>query len=113
MKNPARLFLAGMVVFFSVIALLRPASALTADEIARLTEAGVDEATIRSLEENEGLKIVEIVKPDGRKERIYFSTSTPEEEIQGRTEEEEKSRNSWDMLKNIIIDKTRSHQRPR
>ncbi len=52
-----------------------------------------------------GIGVVETPRADGGKDKIYFSTSTPEEEGQAKAEEKEKVSRSWDMLKNIIIDK--------
>jgi hypothetical protein len=52
-----------------------------------------------------GVGVVEVPRADGRKDKIYFSTMTPEEESQNAAVEKEKEDRSWDMLKNIIIDR--------
>ncbi len=43
-------------------------------------------------------------RPDGGRDRIYYSVVTPEEEAQSRKEEKEKMEKSLDVLKNIVID---------
>jgi hypothetical protein len=45
----------------------------------------------------------EIKKPDGREDKVYYSTTTPEEEAERRQEGKEKSEKSLDMLRNMII----------
>ena len=52
-----------------------------------------------------GVGVLEIPRPDGSKDKIYYSIITPEEESQRSKEEKEKSDRSWEMLKNIIIEK--------
>jgi len=52
-----------------------------------------------------GVGVLEIPRPDGRSDKIYYSTMTPEEELQKGNEEKEKSDRSWEMLKNVILDK--------
>ncbi len=52
-----------------------------------------------------GVGVIEVPRADGGKDKIYFSTFSPEEEEQARAEEKEKQNRSWDMLKNILIDK--------
>jgi hypothetical protein len=52
-----------------------------------------------------GVGVLEITRPDGNKDKIYYSTITPEEELQRNEEEKEKSNRSWEMLKNVILDK--------
>ncbi len=52
-----------------------------------------------------GLGVIEVPRADGGKDKIYFSTFSYEEEGQAKAEEKEKVNRSWDMLKNIIIDK--------
>lgn len=47
----------------------------------------------------------EIQRPDGGKDKIYYSVTTKEEEAEQKKEEKEKDEKSWDMLRNIIIDK--------
>jgi hypothetical protein len=50
----------------------------------------------------------EIPRGDGGKERLYYSVTTPEEEKKTQQEEKEKEDKSWEMLRNIIIDR-RTH----
>jgi len=52
-----------------------------------------------------GVGVLEVPRADGRKDKIYFSTMTPEEESRNAAEEKEKGDRSWDMLRNIIIDR--------
>ncbi len=52
-----------------------------------------------------GVGVIEVPRADGGKDKIYFSTFSYEEEGQAKAEEKEKVNRSWDMLKNIIIDK--------
>jgi hypothetical protein len=52
-----------------------------------------------------GVGMVEVPRTDGRKDKIYFSTMTPEEESQSAAEEKEKADRSLEMLRNIIIDR--------
>jgi len=47
----------------------------------------------------------EIPRRDGGKDRIYYSVTTPEEEEESRREEKEKEEKSWEVLRNIIIDR--------
>ena len=52
-----------------------------------------------------GVGVLEIQRRDGSKDKIYYSTITPEEELQKSKEEKEKIEGSWEVLKNVIIDK--------
>ena len=52
-----------------------------------------------------GLGSQEIPRGDGGKDRVYYSVTTPEEENKARQEEKEKEEKSWEMLRNIIIDR--------
>ncbi len=52
-----------------------------------------------------GLGTQEIPRADGGKDKIYHSFITPEEEKQAEQEEKDKSDKSWDVLKNVIIDR--------
>jgi hypothetical protein len=47
----------------------------------------------------------EIPGAQGAEDKIYFSVSTPEEEKKAGQEEKEKLEKSWDVLKNIVIDR--------
>ena len=81
----------------------------------RLKEAGVDDKTIQMLIKQEkkndectnGLGTKEIERPDGGKDKLYYSITTPEEERKNQEEEKEKLEKSLEMLKNIIIDERR------
>jgi hypothetical protein len=53
-----------------------------------------------------GVGVLEVPRADGKKDKIYFSTMAPEEESRNATEEKEKGDRSWDMLRNIIIDRS-------
>ena len=89
--------------------------ALTVEEIVKLKAAGVDEKTIQMLIEKgrmdqegpKGMGVKEVERPDGGKDKIYFSITTPEEERKNQEEEREKLERSLDMLRNIIIDERR------
>ena len=50
-----------------------------------------------------GMGTREVERPDGGKDRVYFSGPTEEERMRPRYEEKEKTEKSMDMLKNIII----------
>jgi hypothetical protein len=52
-----------------------------------------------------GLGSQEIPRSDGGKDRLYYSVTTPEEEKKTQQEEKEKEDKSWEMLRNIIIDR--------
>ncbi len=56
-------------------------------------------------ESSGGLGSEEIPRGDGGKDRVYYSVTTPEEEKKARQEEKEKEEKSWEMLRNIIIDR--------
>lgn len=56
-------------------------------------------------ESSGGLGSQEIPRGDGGKDRVYYSVTTPEEEKKTRQEEKEKEDKSWEMLRNIIIDR--------
>jgi hypothetical protein len=92
--------------------LTTPTYALTAEEIIRLKEAGVDDKTIQMLIEQEKwndqsakeLGTKEIERPDGGKDKLYYSITTTEEERKKREEEKEKLDKAMEILRNIIID---------
>lgn len=52
-----------------------------------------------------GLGTQEVPRADGGKDTTYYSITTPEEEKKARQEEKDKSDKSWDVLKNVIIDR--------
>lgn len=56
-------------------------------------------------ESGKGMGVIEMERPDGSKDKIYYSITTPEESMKARQEEEEKEEKAWEMLKNIIIDR--------
>jgi hypothetical protein len=101
------LFLSFLFLCFFLMA--GPLYALTAEEVIRLKEAGVDEKTIQMLIEGDpagSLGVKEIERPEGGRDKIYYSITRPEEET-SRAEEKEKMENSWEMLKNILIEERR------
>jgi hypothetical protein len=51
--------------------------------------------------------VQEVPQEDGGKDKIYYSVITPEEEKKAEQEEKEKEERSWDILKNIVIDRRR------
>lgn len=51
-----------------------------------------------------GLGVKEVERPDGGKDKVYYSITTVEEEARRRQEEKEKLERSMEMLRNIIID---------
>ncbi len=84
-----------------------PLYALTVEEVIRLKQAGVDEKTIQMLIEEDKAKnlgVKEIERPEGGRDKIYYSVTPPEEETRRTQEEKEKIEKSREMLKNIIID---------
>ena len=89
--------------------------ALSVDEIIKLKQAGVEDRTIQLIieleksnrEGKEGLGVKEIPRPDGGKDRVYYSVTTPEEERQLKEEEKEKLERALEILQNIIIDERR------
>ncbi len=46
----------------------------------------------------------DVPRPDGGKDKVYYSIITPEEEAQSKKEEKEKMEKSLDLLRNIVID---------
>ncbi len=94
------MFVISMLFFFSI-----SLGALTIDEIMRRRQAPPPSFSQLSTEgEANGMGVKEVERPDGRREKTYFSVSGQEEE-KSREEEELKSEKAWEMLKNIIIDK--------
>ncbi len=99
----------GILMYFSLVA--NP----LADSIDRIypkafaTDKRVTQGTGETLRTDEGsekaLGSKEIQRPDGGKDKIYYSVTTKEEEAEQQREEKEKEEKSWEMLRNIIIDK--------
>jgi hypothetical protein len=52
-----------------------------------------------------GVGVLDVCRPDGHKDKIYYSTITPEEEAERNREEKEKTELSREILRNVIIDK--------
>ena len=85
---------------------------ITLDKVMPLKEAGVEERTVQMPAEQgkkigEGLNelgVKEIERPDGGKDTLYYSVTTPEEEKKNEQEEKEKLGTSLEILRNIIID---------
>jgi hypothetical protein len=75
------------------------------------TEEGIKSTSSGKKSENlpagspRGVGVVEVPRTDGRKDKIYFSTMTPEEESRSAVDEKEKADRSLEMLRNIIIDR--------
>jgi len=98
--------------FYGLFCFTLPLYALTADQIIKLKEAGVDDRTIQMLieqekmgqEGKEGVGVKEIPRPGGGKDKIYYSTTTQEEETRVQQEERQKLERAWEVLRNIIID---------
>lgn len=101
------IFVSSCVFFFTI-----PLFALTIDQIIKLKEAGVDDRTIQMLieqekkgqEAKEGLGVKEVPRPEGGKDKIYYSTTTQEEDARVQQEEKQKLERAWEILRNIIID---------
>ena len=52
-----------------------------------------------------GLGTQDLSRTDGGKDKTYYSITTPEEEARAKQEEKESADRSWEMLRNIIIDR--------
>jgi hypothetical protein len=78
--------------FSLLFSFLNSLDVLKVEEIARLKEAGVDDNPIQWLFEPEkrcqedlkGLDVKEIKKPDGQKDKIYYSITPPEKEMKSQ-----------------------------
>jgi hypothetical protein len=89
--------------------------ALTVEQIKKLKGAGVEDRTIQMLIEQEELNqegteavgVKETTRPDGGRDKIYYSVTTAEEERKIQQEEREKMENALEILRNIIIDDRR------
>jgi DNA-binding transcriptional MerR regulator len=107
------LFFGIVFLCFSLIP-VRP-YALTAEQILHLKEKGVEDRTIQMLLERErqekentpALGVREQPRPDGGKDKIYFSVTDRQEEIDRRREEKEKLDRALEILRNLIIDQGR------
>ena len=96
-----------ILVYFSLMA--NPLSVYP-DRISP-REVGPDKRSAQGLVESQqtdedsekGLGSKEIERPDGGKDKIYYSGPTQEEEAESRLEEKEKSEKSLDMLRDMII----------
>jgi hypothetical protein len=107
MPNMAKIFFSFLAIisFFSIPV---TGHALTADEIIRLKEKGVEDRTIQMLIEQEnrkrerspGVGVDERIRPDGGMDKTYYSITTPEES----TTEKENIERARELLKNTIID---------
>ena len=101
-----------IALFFCTLLFAPHLDALTVDEIIRLTEAGVSDRTIEMLmkqeketrEGKEGLGVKETLRPDGGKDRTYYSVTTLEEQQRAQQEEREKMEKALEILRNVIID---------
>jgi hypothetical protein len=89
--------------------------ALTAEQVIRLKEKGVEDRTIQMLIEREnrerenasGLGVKEKVRSDGGKDKTYYSITDRQEEINQQREEKEKMERALEILRNLIIDQGR------
>ena len=52
-----------------------------------------------------GMGVKEIERSDGGRDKVYSSVSSPEEEEKNQREEKEKVDKSFEMLRNIVIEK--------
>ena len=81
-----------LLICFLLVAF--PLYALTVEEVIRLKEAGVDDKTIQMLIEEDKAKSVgvkEIERPEGGRDKIYYSITPSEEETRRSQEEKEKN----------------------
>jgi len=98
-----------ILVYFSLVAnpLAAPIDKIFPKAVG--TDKRVTQGAGETLRTDEGsekaLGSKEIQRPDGGKDKIYYSVTTKEEEAEQQREEKEKDEKSWDMLRNIIIDK--------
>lgn len=72
----------------------------------RIAQISVESNNI-NIESSKGLGTEETERPEGGKDKIYYSITTPEEERKNQEEEKEKQEKSLEMLRNIIIDQRR------
>jgi hypothetical protein len=63
-------------------------------------------------EKERGMGSEESKRPDGGKDKVYYSVTTPEEEKETRKEEKEKQDKSLGILNNIIIDQRSKPRKP-
>jgi hypothetical protein len=90
-------------------------NALTPEQILRLKEKGVEDRTIQMLIEMEnqnrekatGLGVKETLRPDGGKDKTYYSITDPKEEIEHQQEEKEKMEKALEILRNLTIEQRR------
>jgi hypothetical protein len=98
-----------ILVYFSLVANPLADSIDRIDPRAVGTDKRVTQGTGETLRTDEGsekaLGSREIQRPDGGKDKTYYSGTSKEEQEEKQREEKEKEEKSWDMLRNIIIDK--------
>ncbi len=93
---------------------LAPALALSPEEVIRLKKAGVSEATIQKMLEQERRGAVQpgLVR-ETKDERVYQAGEGDAAEAERhRRQEEYKLRKSMDALKGVIIDQRRQNRPP-
>jgi hypothetical protein len=104
----AKIHFCYLAIIISSLSIPVTGYALTAEEIIRLKEKGVEDRTLQMLIEQENTKrrnspavgVEESIRPEGGKDKTYYSITTPEES-KSEKENDEKVR---ELLKNIIID---------
>ncbi len=77
-----------------------------------MKEKGVEDRTIQMLIEREnqyrenasGVGVKEKIRPDGGKDKTYYSITDRREEIHHQREEKEKMERALEILRNLIID---------
>jgi hypothetical protein len=101
-----------------MMAMSSMAAALTVEELLNLRKAGVSDETIRLFIQLELEKVraqslgpgrtmgqKTVVGPDGKKRVITYVIEDPEWIRGEQLESERLERRSWDMLRNLVIDK--------
>ncbi|MBM4333042.1 MAG: hypothetical protein FJ117_17810 [Deltaproteobacteria bacterium] len=98
-----------LLFFILLTTLLVPISAV-ADMNPKMAGVvyGTNRPVLNQEEENaetsKELGTKDIEKPSGKKDKIYYSITTPEEEAKKQQEEKEKMDKSLEFIRNIIID---------
>jgi hypothetical protein len=96
------MFLSAIFFFFSI-----SLGALTIDDIRRRRHFAPSKlvSQLSTDGDENGMGVKEVEHPDGRREKVYFSVSGPQED-KAREEEKGKTESAWEMLRNIVIDKS-------
>jgi hypothetical protein len=88
-----------------LLALFGPEASSQEKEIPGQSAASYQEPEKLPPRSAAGVGVLESPRPDGNKDKIHYSTIPPVEDWQRNQEEKEKSDRSWEMLKNVILDK--------